>query len=101
MVKIEKAKYRFTRFEKSSNSKKMYDAIFTSKEDPKKTKKLSFGDNKLGNYQDKTGLNAYPKLVHGDKQRRRNFRSRFSSLKQSQDWTRFWTPLSLSWTKLW
>jgi len=78
----------------------MYSAILKNKENDREVK-IHFGDNKLGNYQDKTGLNAYPKLTHGDKQRRRNFRSRFSGLKQKQDWNTYYTPLYFSWTKLW
>ena len=100
MVKYLKSQYSFVRYEKSTKAGKMYTAILKNKQTDREVK-LHFGDNKLGNYQDKTGLNAYPKLVHGDKQRRRNFRSRFSKLKGQQDWTRFWTPLSLSWSKLW
>jgi hypothetical protein len=102
MVKLEKSKWKFNRFEKSKTKGKMYDAIHTSREDPTKERKISFGDNKLENYSDKTGLNAYPKLVHGDKQRRRQFRQRFSGLKQKQDnWRTYYTPLYYSWKFLW
>lgn len=100
MVKYPKSQYKFVRYEKSSKAGKMYSAILKNKENDREVK-IHFGDNKLGNYQDKTGLNAYPKLTHGDKQRRKNFRSRFSGLKQKQDWKNFYTPLFFSWTKLW
>jgi hypothetical protein len=50
----------------------MYTAILKNKQTDREVK-IHFGDNKMGNYQDKTGLNAYPKLSHGDKQRRKNF----------------------------
>jgi hypothetical protein len=42
-----------------------------------------------------------PKLSHGDKQRRKNFKSRFSGLKQKQEFSKYYTPLYFSWTKLW
>jgi len=101
MVKVDLTEWKFKKYVKSSNSKKMYDAIYTSREDPNKTKKISFGDPKMENYQDKTGLNAYPNLSHGDKVRRRNFRNRFSGLKAQQNWKRYHTALYHSWTKLW
>ena len=100
MVKYPKSQYSFVRYEKSTKAGKMYTAILKNKQTDREVK-IHFGDNKLGNYQDKTGLNAYPKLSHGDKQRRKNFRSRFSGLKQKQDWNNFYTPLFFSWTKLW
>lgn len=101
MVKLEKSKWKFDRFEKSKKKGKMYDAIHKSREDPTKERKISFGDNKLENYSDKTGLNAYPNLVHGDKPRRRQFRQRFSKLKQNQDWRNYYTALYYSWKYLW
>jgi len=100
MVKYEKSKYKFVRYEKSSKAGKMYTAILKNKENDREVK-IHFGDNKLGNYQDKTGLNAYPNLVHKDKVRRRNFRNRFSGLKQKQDWSKYYTPLYFAWSKLW
>lgn len=100
MVKYEKSKYSFVRYEKSSKAGKMYSAVLKNKETGREVK-IHFGDSKMGNYQDKTGLNAYPKLSHGDKVRRRNFRNRFSGLKGKQDWSKYYTPLYFAWTKLW
>lgn len=100
MVKYAKSEYKKIGFEKSKNKKKMYDLILENKETGRRVR-LGFGDPNLENYSDKTGLNAYPKLVHNDKQRRRQFRQRFSGLKQKQDWNKYYTPLWASWTYLW
>jgi predicted HAD superfamily hydrolase len=62
MVKYLKSQYSFVRYEKSTKAGKMYTAILKNKQTDREVK-IHFGDNKMGNYQDKTGLNAYPKLT--------------------------------------
>jgi hypothetical protein len=74
---LSKRDYTFVRFQKSKKAKKMYDAVLMNNS-TKKEKKLSFGQNDMGNYQDKTGLNLYPKLIHGDPVRRKAFKARFA-----------------------
>jgi len=67
--------YKLNGFRKSTRKNKMYDAILSNKKTGKH-KIIPFGDNKMENYRDVTGLNLYPKLIHGDKKRRKNFRAR-------------------------
>jgi len=67
--------YTLIGFQKSNRKDKMYAAILQHKKLEKFTK-VHFGDPNMENYQDKTGLNMYPKLIHGDKKRRKNFRKR-------------------------
>ena len=45
---------------------------------PKKSElaKVPFGDKRFENYWDLTGLNLYPQLNHGDKERRKRYRKR-------------------------
>jgi hypothetical protein len=66
-------------FQKSTRKGKMYDAILQNK-NSKKIIKVPFGDNSMGNYGDKTGLNLYPQLIHRDPKRRSAFHSRFFHL---------------------
>ena len=70
-----KKDYEHIDFEKAGQKGKMYNAILRRKID-NKTIRVPFGDNKMQNYQDKTGLNLYPNLIHGDKNRRASFRAR-------------------------
>ena len=70
-----KAEYKLVRYQKSTRKGKMYDAILKKKETGREVK-VSFGDNTMENYWDKTGLNLYPHLIHGDKKRRENYKSR-------------------------
>ena len=74
---VDKAEYNnvILRFEKSKTKNKMYDAILLNKK-TNRNKKIPFGDNKMENYRDITGLNRYRHLIHNDKKRRKNFRSR-------------------------
>ena len=62
-------------FEKSKTKHKMYDAIIQNKK-TKKNVRVPFGDKRYQNYQDLTGLNLYPKLIHGDKERRSKYWAR-------------------------
>ena len=53
----------------------MYDAILKNKQTGREVK-VAFGSSVHENFHDKTGLNLYPHLIHGDKKRRDNYRSR-------------------------
>lgn len=67
--------YRLIRFQKSKTKFKKYDAILQNR----KTNKLyivPFGQLPYESYRDKTGLNLYPQLLHGDKKRRERYRIR-------------------------
>jgi hypothetical protein len=66
--------WELVRYEKSKAEGKMYAAILENKEG--KTARVNFGDRNMENYRDGTGLNLYPHLIHGDKERRRRFRIR-------------------------
>jgi hypothetical protein len=68
--------YKFVRFMKSNTANKMYDAILEKRDDRTSRKRVPFGDNKMMNYDDKTGLNAYPNLIHGDEKRRDSYHAR-------------------------
>ena len=67
--------YKLIGFDISHRRGKQYDGILIRLKD-KKIIRVPFGDSTMNNYQDKTGLNAYPHLIHGDKERRRLFRAR-------------------------
>ena len=67
--------YKFLGFEKSKRKNKMYNGILERKID-KKIVRIPFGSTEYQNYQDKTGLNLYPELIHGDEKRRRLYRLR-------------------------
>lgn len=93
MVRIKDPRnYKFDHFRKSHTKGKMYDAILINKKTGRH-KTIPFGDNKMENFTDKTGLSLYPHLVHGDRKRRKNFRSRHrknASHKFSSAWFSFY-----------
>ena len=62
-------------FKKSQAKNKKYSAILENKT-TKKVRTVNFGDIRYQNFHDKTGLNLYPDLLHGDKKRRKSYRSR-------------------------
>ena len=68
-----KTDYKILGYRKSKTKHTMYDAILQGKS---KTYIVPFGDNRYENYQDLTGLNLYPELIHGDKKRRKLYRAR-------------------------
>lgn len=70
-----KTEHKFIKFQKSKRKNKMYDAII-KRESDNKLFSIPFGDKRYENYHDKTGLNLYPSLIHGDKKRRENYRKR-------------------------
>ena len=74
MVYYDKKNYKLVGFQISKTKNKMYDAIIKSKLN--KIHLIPFGDKRFENFQDKTGLNLYPNLIHNDKIRRKNYRNR-------------------------
>ena len=70
----DKSKWDLVGFKKSKTRGKMYDAIL--KNNNNKTVRLPFGSTFYNNYRDITGLNLYPNLIHGDKNRRRLYKAR-------------------------
>ena len=100
MVKYSRKEYKFLKFEKSTNPKKKYDAILENK-DTGRTVRVRFGDKSLPQYRDTTGLGLYTKKDTNDKNKRKQFRARFSATKQKQDFANYYSPMYFSWTKLW
>jgi hypothetical protein len=75
MVYYSKKEYKLLSYESSHRKNKMYNAVLQNKKTLKSVK-VPFGDNKMENFRDATGLNLYPRLIHGDAKRRKNFRAR-------------------------
>lgn len=75
MVCYPKSEYKFLRFEKANANDKMYSAILKEKSTGIE-RTLNFGSKSYENYGDKTGLNLYPQLIHGDSKRRASYRAR-------------------------
>jgi hypothetical protein len=96
MVYYSKNEYKLNGFEKSKKKSKMYDAILQNK-DTKKIKKVSFGDPVYQNFGDKTGLNAYPHLIHGDDVRRKSYKARHVGYLREG----YYSPSFFSYTLLW
>lgn len=91
-----KTQYKLIGYEKSTRKNKQYNALLERKSD-KKIIRVPFGDKNYQNYQDKTGLNAYPELIHNDKNRRRLFRERHKGyLKEG-----YYSPSFFSYHILW
>lgn len=61
-------------FDRSRKLYKMYDALLLSNKN--EIIRVPFGDKRFENYQDKTGMNLYPNLIHGDMKRRKQYHSR-------------------------
>lgn len=96
MTYLSKKDWKLIKFEKSHKKDKMYNAVFENKIN-KKIKKLPFGSSSYENYRDITGLNLYPHLIHGDKNRRRLYHARHKVFIKDG----FWSPSSLSLFYLW
>lgn len=75
MVYYKKTDFKLKGYRKSRRKNKMYDAILERKDNGKLVH-VPFGDVRYQNYKDDTGLNAYPKLIHGDKNRRERYKKR-------------------------
>ena len=67
--------YRLLGYDKATRKGKMYNGILENKRD-KSISRVPFGSSDYQNYQDLTGLNLYPELIHGDKKRRKLYRAR-------------------------
>ena len=72
---IKKSDHKLLGFDKSRRKNKMYDALILERK-TNKIIRVPFGDSTMENYQDKTGLNMYPHLIHIDPERRKRFRAR-------------------------
>lgn len=70
-----KTEYKLEGFEKSKRKGKQYDALLKRKSDGRIIR-VPFGDNQMQNYHDKTGLNEYPDLIHGNEARRKRYHAR-------------------------
>ena len=66
--------YALVGFNRSRTKNKMYDALIRGVDG--EIRRIPFGDTRYENYHDLTGLNLYPHLNHGDKNRRKSYRSR-------------------------
>ena len=100
MTKYSKREYKFVKFERSTNPKKKYDAVLKHKETGREVR-VRFGDKSLPQYKDTTGLGLYSKKDTLDKNKRRQFRARFSGTKQTADFKNYYSPMYFSWNKLW
>lgn len=99
MVKYSKREYKFVKFQRSTNPKKKYDAVLKNKATGREVK-VRFGDRSLPQYKD-TALGLYKSKDTLDKNKRRQFRSRFSATKQKQDFANYYSPMYFSWNRLW
>jgi hypothetical protein len=96
MVYYKKTDYRLVGYDRSKRKGKMYDALLERKKD-KKIIRVPFGDAKMENYRDLTGLNLYPHLIHGNEKRRKLFRARHKGyLKEG-----YYSPSYFSYFILW
>lgn len=95
MTYYSKNDYKLIGYKKSNTKNKMYDAILMNKQ-TKRTVSVPFG-SMMENYQDKTGLNLYPQLIHGDKERRRLYRARAKGLVKKG----YYSPSYFSFYCLW
>jgi hypothetical protein len=75
MVCYAKRDYKLLGFEKSRANDKMYAAILKEKSTGRE-RIVNFGSKSYENYGDKTGLNLYPHLIHGDSKRRASYHAR-------------------------
>jgi hypothetical protein len=91
-----KKDYQLLGFKKSDNKDKMYYALIQNKENLKKIK-VHFGHPEYENYRDITGVNAYPHLIHNDKERRERYRKRAESLVKDD----YYSPSYFSFYYLW
>lgn len=96
MVYYKQTEYNLLGYEKATRKRKMYNALLQRKTD-NKIIRVPFGDNEMENYHDLTGLNLYPHLIHGDKERRKHFRTRHKGyLKKG-----YYSPSFFSYYILW
>jgi len=93
MVYYDMKTHRLIGFESSKN--KMYNAILLS--NTGKFIKIPFGDKRFENYQDKTKMNLYPHLTHGDKERRKRYQQRHKIFLKNG----YYSPSYFSYYYLW
>jgi len=96
MVYYTKTDHKLIGFQKARRRNTMYNALLQRKSD-KKIIRIPFGDSTMENYQDLTGLNLYPHLIHGDKERRRRFRARHKGFLKDG----YYSPAYFSYYYLW
>ncbi len=96
MVYYSKKEYKLIGYEKSERKGKMYNAILHNIKTDKYVR-VPFGSNAHENYSDKTGLNLYPHLIHGDKQRANNYRARAKGKIKDG----YYSPSYFAFYKLW
>lgn len=96
MVYYRKSEYILIGYEKAKAKDKMYNALLQRKKD-NKIIRVPFGHNKMGNYQDKTGLNIYPQLIHNDLKRRKSYRTRHKGYLKNG----YYSPSFFSYNILW
>ena len=96
MVYYKKSDHKIFGYQKSKTKGKMYDALLLKTGSPKLIR-VPFGSVEYENFHDKTGLNLYPHLIHGDKKRRKSYRARHKGyLKEG-----YYSPSFFSWSLLW
>ena len=96
MVCYDMKEYKLLGFEKSRVKDKMYAAILENKLTGRE-RIVNFGSKSYENYRDKTGLNLYPQLIHGDSKRRALYRARHKNNVHSG----FYSPAYFSYYYLW
>ena len=96
MVYYDKKTHKLIGFRPSKRKNKMYDAILVSSASGI-IHGIPFGDKRYQNYQDRTGLNAYPHLIHGDKKRRKMYQNRHKSFLRDG----YYSPGYFSYYYLW
>ena len=97
---ILKSNYKFIGFEISHLKNKKYNAILKNKENHK-LKKIPFGDKRYEQYEDKTNLQAYKKLNHYDKERRRLYKIRHNYHYKKSIQNKIYSPSYFSMKYLW
>lgn len=85
------------KFEISKAKNKKYTAIIRNRINPKKTRRINFGDKRHLHYKDNTGLGAYTHLNHLDLGRRRNYRARHKGYLRTNQYS----PSHFSYYFLW
>jgi hypothetical protein len=86
------------RFEKSKRKDKKYDAVLQNKQTNREVR-VPFGAIGYEQFRDSTGLGLYTKDNHGDKNRKRNYRSRHS--KEMASFKEFYSPGFFAMRYLW
>ena len=71
-----KKEWNLLGFRKAKTKRSMYSAIIYNKQNKQLKRTINFGDKFYENFSDRTGLNLYPKLIHGDQKRKENYRKR-------------------------